>query len=343
VSCARCHQPEAAFRDGRSYPAATSLGASWTGRHAPTLLNAAFKTALFWDGRKDSLWSQALAPIESEVEHNFGRVGVAQLIARHYRADYEAVFGPLPADFGDLTRFPDGIGAPARGRPGTQTAGALDFDELSAADQDAVNRVFVHFGKAIAAYEVRLVSLDAPLDRFLQGDAAALSMEATTGLKLFVGKAGCSRCHTGPLLSDEAFHNLGVPQDGDHVPREDEGRHGVRARLESDAFNGAGRYSDDPARGAERLRALLGEPATPELGAFRTPSLRNVARTAPYFHNGYKESLLGVVTLYDEGGGRPGPFQGEKDEKLEPLLLTADEQDALVALLRAIDGVDAAP
>ena len=85
---------------------------------------------------------------------------------------------------------------------------------------DVVTQVLVNFGKAIAAYENKLVSLEAPFDRFVHEgkDSTAISPAAKRGARLFVGKASCIDCHNGPMLTDKGFHNIGIPQVGDHVP-----------------------------------------------------------------------------------------------------------------------------
>ena len=110
VSCARCHNPATGFADQRSLPDNTSLGAAFTGRNAPTLYNVEHNTWYFWDGRKDSLWSQALGPTESAVEHNGNRVQFAMVIRDLYtdgnaltgNNDHDDVFGLLPAEIADL-------------------------------------------------------------------------------------------------------------------------------------------------------------------------------------------------------------------------------------------------
>src|SRR6185369_7349930 len=109
-------------------------------RNAPSVINAAYSSWLFWDGRRDSLWSQALGPVESNHEHNTSRLQVARLIYDKYRGPYETIFGPMPA-MNDGTRFP------AEGKPGDPA-----FDGMDAGDRVAVNRVFANFGKAIEAY-----------------------------------------------------------------------------------------------------------------------------------------------------------------------------------------------
>lgn len=150
--------------------------------------------------------------------------------------------------------------------------------------------------KAIAAFERTVLSGDAPYDRFKAGDASALSGEAQQGMKLFFGKANCSACHSGPNFSDNAFHNIGVGMD---KPEVDKGR--------------------------EELSKLKGD-----RGSFKTPTLREIARTAPYMHNGQLATLEEVIDYYDRGG-TPNEFL---DEELYVLKLTPEEKEALASFLR---------
>jgi cytochrome c peroxidase len=349
LSCQSCHDllsPTASGSDDRSAPANASLGAAYTLRNAPTIINAAFSaTWQFWDGRKDSLWGQALAPTENPVEANGSRLRVAHLIQSKYADAYTAVFPAAPsndptsnppvlADLGDPARFP------SDGKPGDPA-----FDDLAPPDQDLVNRVFANYGKALEAYERRLTSrafTKAPFDQFLQslaGDStyanASLEPAAIRGAKLFIGKAGCRECHRGPLLTDFQFHDIGVPQEGAHVPASDDGRYTGAAALAADPFNRAGRYSDDQTPAPDEQVALAGAPATEDVGRFKTPSLRNVGKTAPYMHDGYYQTLWDVVNHYNFAGAT-GDYDGELDVALSPLLLTDAELGDLVEFLGSL-------
>src|SRR4029077_12353158 len=146
VSCATCHQPARGFSDGQ--PLETALGRGT--RNTPTLLNAAFNHWFFWDGRADSLWSQALQPLENPREVGGDRLHIAHLIAGDERlsAAYQRVFGKLPP-LADTARFP----AHARPDPDPQSAAARAWQAMEPADRTEVNRVFSNLGKAIEAYE----------------------------------------------------------------------------------------------------------------------------------------------------------------------------------------------
>jgi cytochrome c peroxidase len=356
VSCASCHDPLTAGVDHRSRPNATSLGVSYTDRNAPTVINAAYSPVWqFWDGRSDSLWSQALSPPEGPAECGGSRLGVAHVLYQRYRVLFRDVFGPaaLPDDLTDLTRFP------LEGKPGFEGGCTPDdleepfsdaFDcmvkevepQRGAADQRTVNQIYANFGKAIAAYERRLVSgafQPSPFDAFMAGDATAMSPAAIRGARLFVGRAGCAECHGGPMFADHSFHNVGVPQTGQYPPPTDAGRYdgiGGKENVVANVFNRRGDFSDD--RSDTSTGHLTFPAPAPEStkGQFKTPTLRNVGKTAPYMHNGVYQTLWDVVNHYNFGGAT-GPYSGSKDPALAPLLLTDAELGDLVEFLRALD------
>jgi cytochrome c peroxidase len=321
VACRTCHDPGLGGADPRAL-GGTSLGAAWTGRNAPSVVNAAYAPWLMWDGRKDSLWDQALAPIEGDHEHNSTRLHVVRVIHDRYRAPYEKLFGPMPA-MDDVARFP------ADGKPSMPA-----FDGMAPADKVEVNRVFSNFGKAIEAYERRLVDKESALERFLAGQTDAFTPGALRGARLFVGKAACNECHSGPTLSDGKFHNHGVPQHGVKIPATDPGRTAGIDQLKADEFNSGGVYSDMNRPGRwESLKA-----ADSDLGAFKTPTLRNVSKTGPYMHTGGFANLWDVVNWYNQAAGTDG-FSGKREAaSLVPLHLTNQEMADLVEFLKSLEG-----
>jgi cytochrome c peroxidase len=327
VSCASCHDPDSGGVDHRSVPAATSLGASYTNRNSPSVCNAAYSPLWqFWDGRKDSLWSQALSPPEGAAEGNTTRLDVAHFLASNYAQEYAAVFGPLP----DLS------GYPASGKPMDPS-----WENLPPADQKTVNTVYANFGKAIAAYERLLTSPNfAPsaFDRFMGGDKEAMSPAAIRGARLFIGHAGCAECHSGPMFTDYKFHNIGAPQQGQYVPTSDDGREDGVAGLWNDPFNRRGDFSDSP---SDAHLIAFQNPLTDDQkndldGLFKTPSLRNVSKTAPYMHDGVYTDLWEVVNHYNFGG-ESGNYSGEKDPAISPLLLGDGDLDDLIEFLQALE------
>jgi len=208
---------------------------------------------------------------------------------------------------------------------------------MSDADRDAVNRLFSNLGKAVAAYERRLVSRRAPFDEFVEGlktgEAAklqALRPAARRGLKLFVGRANCVLCHSGPNFSDGEFHNIGIPPArGKFTPD----RFAAIDLVRKDPFNTQGAFSDARSAGDTKLDFLV---KIQDLwGQIKTPSLRNVAKTAPYMHQGQFKTLEEVVRFYSTLEGMAQA--GHSDRLvLTPLRLTPAESSDLVAFLESL-------
>jgi cytochrome c peroxidase len=288
VSCSTCHQPDRAFTDGRSL--AQGVRQQNGTRNAPTLINSAYLTSLFWDGRRGSLEEQAADPLVNPVEH--GLDSHDEVLARvradaAYVAGFRAAFDVAP--------------------------GSIRLE---------------HVVKALAAFQRTLVAGDSPFDRYRYGgNPSALSDAQIRGLGLFAGRAGCTACHTigkeDALLTDNAFHSIGIGQ----------GR--AQSRL-ADRTTRLVRLSP-----AERDRGITSDPEVAELGRFavtlkpvdigrfRTPTLRNVALTAPYMHDG------SVPTL-GEAVEREVYYRGLESGR--PLILTPEEKADLVAFLEALTG-----
>lgn len=295
VSCASCHIPSRAFQDDK--PLANGVGT--TSRRTMPIAGTAYAPFLFWDGRKDSLWSQALGPLESPVEHGGSREQYARIVATHYRAEYEQLFGPLP----DLSQ------------------------------RDGVTAVFVNVGKSIAAFERRIQYGPSRFDRYvdaLSNDGRApenvLTRDEIAGLRLFLGKANCTQCHNGPLLTNNEFHNTGVPSGA----AADRGRMaGVRAVL-ADEFNCRSRWSDAKPEQCAELDFIVTDAHELER-AFKVPSLRNVADRAPYMHAGQISTLEEVIAHYNKAPAAPAGHT-----ELKPLRLNATEVRQLTAFLRTL-------
>lgn len=327
VSCATCHQPERLFTDG--LPLAQAVGT--TKRGTPTIIGLAYSPWFFWDGRRDSQWSQALAPMEDPAEHNGSRTQFAHILYQDatYRAAYEALFGPMPA-LSDPDRFPEQAG------PVENAEWAAAWENMSEADRLAVNQVFANIGKAIAAYERLIVPGPSRFDAYVQalvdgdqeGVNSTLSADELAGLRLFINQGNCTQCHNGPLFASHSFHSIGLPDLPEAEP--DIGRlSGVQQAL-SDPFNCLGDYSDaGPDDCAEtRFAKTAGQEL---MGAFKVPTLRNVAETAPYMHTGQFATLAEVLAHYNAAPAGP---TGHSD--LFPLGLSAAELDQLEAFLRTL-------
>jgi cytochrome c peroxidase len=279
-------------RSGFAEPRAVSVGVGGaTGvRNSPTVLNAAFLAEQFWDGRARTLEEQALQPLVNPVEMGMPDHAAVEAKLRGI-ADYPPLFG---AAFGDE---------------------AITIERAS---------------QAIASFERTLLSLDAPIDRFLAGDARAIPEAARRGWDLFNGKARCNNCHghvgAFPLFTDELYHNIGVAAKEvsfEALARRVEGQPEDLAKLAHEA-------------GINQLGRFLVTKERKDIGAFKTPQLRNVALTAPYMHDGSEKTLADVIEFYDRGGN-PNPWL---DGGMLALALTAGEKADLVALLETFTSDD---
>jgi cytochrome c peroxidase len=214
---------------------------------------------------------------------------------------------------------------------------------MTDADRQAVTAVYVNMGKAIAAYERKIMPGPSRFDRYvealLENDEAALreilTPQEIAGAKLFISKAQCINCHNGPLLMGTAFHNTGVPAAAG-LPTDDGRQSGVRMLLD-DEFNCLSAWSDAKPEDCGELRfaARSGEQL---VGAFKPPTLRNIAQTAPYMHAGQFATLAEVLKHYS--AAKPGPMG---HSELEPLNLSQAEMEQLIAFLGALSGPLAAP
>jgi cytochrome c peroxidase len=345
VACAGCHIATSAFSDTRSFQRQVSLGAGWGRRRAPSLLDVGQAKLVMWDGRRDTLYDQIFGPLETVVEMNSSRLYVAEQMYQKYRADYEAFFGPMPP-LGDASQFPQLSAAltgcqpknpsdpqPAcdgtrHGMPGDHA----EFDGLTPGNQTAVTAVVVNAGKAIGAFERLLACGPSPFDAWMHGSGSAISRAAQRGAAVFVGKGRCVTCHSGPFMSDQRFHNVGLVPAVVQQAFVDSNDHGAAAGVAAalaDPLNSLGAFSD----GRDgRLPASV----TPAMqGAFRTPILRCVSRRPTFMHTGQIGTLAGVVAFFNTGGA-PSGYPGSSE--IQPLGLDTLEQSELVAFLEALDG-----
>ncbi len=319
VSCAVCHIPERAFSDGRPRSVGAGGGAALgparpvgvsrltgqpfaeSARNAPTVLNAGFLGA--------GADADAVAPGDAYA----GFLSVLFWDGRSEKGLEGQALHPLGARdemAGDAYPFRDAhwtVLARLRAIPDYERRFRAAFPELA---DEATAITSSSLARAIAAFERTLVTPDAPFDRWLAGDDGALDAAATRGKALFFGRAGCAACHRGPMLSDFSFAVVGAPQAGPGLPE-----------ARGDDIGRAAVTGDD----ADRY-------------AFRTPPLRNVALTAPYFHAGTAASLAEVVAFFDRGGNDRGLPPSTLDRRLRPLGLPAEERADLVAFLGALTG-----
>ncbi len=298
ISCSRCHLPERNWTDGE----ARALGLTRVDRNTPSLNNVRLQRWFGWDGANDSLWAQSIRPILDARELGMS----AQQAAKLVRGDadlscrHKKVFGALPAE-----------------------------DE----------QLLVDIAKALAAFQETLASARTAFDEFrdalVRKDPAGIEKypeAAKRGLRIFVGKGSCNVCHVGPAFTNGEFHDTGIAffiEPG----RVDPGRHEGIRKLRASRFNLLGPYSDDPKRAtATSTRHVVLEHRN--FGEFRTPSLRNLALTAPYMHNGRLATLRDVVHHYTTIS--PDRLHSDGEAILKALKLPEPEAQDLVAFLESL-------
>ncbi|MER9603978.1 cytochrome c peroxidase [Mesorhizobium sp. M0243] len=322
ISCSTCHKIDRQFQD--DLPQAVGVGR--TSRRTMPLAGVARDPWFFWDGRRDSLWAQALTPLENPLEQAGNRAAYAHYIKARFGERYERIFGPLP----------DFSGMPLDASPLGNDAEKAAWNAMSGPQRDAVNGVFANIGKAIGAFERSIAPAPTRFDRFAldvatgaepKGDAV-FSKQEILGLKLFIGKANCVTCHNGPRFTDNSFHNTGVPPIAGLPP--DRGRIDAVRQVEADPFNCFGAYRDGDASACGELRFMVKD--GPQLiRAYKTPSLRGAATRSPYMHAGQFSSLDEVVAHY----AKAAPSV-EGTSEVHPLGLSDRERAALVAFLKTL-------
>ena len=263
-------------------------------RNAPTLLNALYNKTQFWDGRANTLEQQAALPITNAFE--MGSASIADAVSRIAGdKDYEAQF---------MLAFGRGVN-----------------------EQDML--------RAIATYERTLVSFDSPFDHFIAGDNNAISDSAKNGWQLFNTKARCNLCHAltekqqdVTVFTDNDFHNIGIGIIRHHVVP-------LAQQAERELAHGNLQAIDDAAIESEisALGRFLITKKQGDLASFKTPDIRNILVTGPYFHDGSMQTLWDIVDHYNKGDGVTDPWL---DGDIQPLALTEPEIDDLVAFLASL-------
>lgn len=319
VSCATCHQRSLAFTDGRT----TAKGITVVDRNTPSVVGAARQRWFYWDGRRDSLWAQALVPMEAAGEMGSSRLAVVRAIRedpKHRRA-YEELFGSLPSL--------EGAPMAQAGPIGPETH-RVAWRKVPVRTRRSIDAAFANIGKTIAAFESTLDFEPTRFDRYADTRADGLLNDSeVAGLRLFIDpKNQCMKCHNGPTLTNGGFHNIGT---GSSDPANlDLGRiAGLQAAI-LDQFNCRGRHSDDRHRCSE-LEHLA--PEAHLAGAFKVPSLRDAAKTGPYMHDGRFSTLGEVLEFYRAPPARSSAMPHE----LTPLPHLSDSDLAnLEAFLHAL-------
>ena len=305
VACVACHQPDRSFTD--SLPRARGLAP--VERNAVALQNLRLHRWYGWGGTSDSLWMASLRPILDPRE-----------------------IGATPEKVAFIVETGDGVACYYKAAFG---------EEPSTRD---VEKVLVNVAKALAAYQETLVTgrtaFDDYRDALARGEAppASYPTDAQRGLKIFFGRGNCAACHKGPNFTDDAFRGTAVQTFvGQATP--DTGRIEGLQTVRASRFNLSGRYNDDPAKGgASGVRDAKFEPV--DHARWRTPSLRNVAVTPPYLHNGSAASLYDVVRRYAKARGQPPYVDDER--RIRRVDLSARDVDDLVAFLETLTDADGA-
>jgi cytochrome c peroxidase len=298
VSCSRCHIPERNWTDGE----ARALGLVRVDRNTMSVTNVRVQRWFGWDGANDSLWAQSLRPLLDAREMGVDAARVAKVVRgdADLSCRYQKVFGALPSQ-----------------------------DEA----------VMVGVAKSLAAFQETLSSGRTAFDEFrdalVKGDAAGVAAypeDAKRGLGIFIGRGSCNTCHVGPAFTNGEFHDTGIPFFLDQGGV-DPGRHAGIQKLRASEFNLLGRYNDDARRstatGTTHVRL-----EHRNFGEFRTPSLRNLALSAPYMHNGRLATLRDVVNHYSTLS--PDRLHADGEAILKALKLSEQESRDLVAFLESL-------
>ena len=296
ISCAHCHDPAKAFADG--LPVAEGIKKLKGTRNSPTVINSAYYTSQFWDGRRLTLEEQAKDPFLNPVEHGLGeKEGFHDFIISVIRKDkgyveeFERVFGVKP-------------------------------------EQITID----HVVKAIASFERTVISGDSPFDRYVYGgDKTALSESAIRGLELYKGKARCQECHAisenYAIFTDNKFHNLGVGFKKIQPRLREMVREFRMAKQQGKELDKSVLTDAD----ISELGRFVVTLKTSDIGAFKTPTLRNIAVTGPYMHDGSMKTLEEVMELYNKGGEK-NPFLGS----VRVLDLTDQEIKDIIEFMKAL-------
>jgi cytochrome c peroxidase len=296
INCAHCHDPAKAFADGLSI--AEGINKLKGTRNSPTVINAAYYTSQFWDGRRPSLEEQAKDPFVNPVEHGLGeKQGFHEFILNVIRKDkgyvkeFERVFGVKPEEI-----------------------------------------TIEHVVKAIASFERTVISGNSPFDRYVYGgDKTALSESAIRGLELYKGKARCQECHAisenYAIFTDNKFHNLGVGFKKIQPRLRELVRQFRMAKQQGKELDKSILTDAD----ISELGRFVVTSKTSDIGAFKTSTLRNIAVTAPYMHDGSMKTLEEVMELYNKGGEK-NPFLGS----VRVLDLTDQEIKDIIEFLKAL-------
>lgn len=346
ISCSSCHQPEKYFTDGLSQAKALGVGK----RSTPTLLGAVWSPWQYWDGRKDSLWSQALEPIEHRDEMGTDRATFVRKLLKYYRDDYQEIFGKIS----NLKKLQRSAKNASPSKHISHVKLEKRWQALDEGMRTQINRIFTNAGKSLMAYQRQLILPLSRFDKFVdalsdysssghlpgrEAEIPYLSPQEISGMRLFMGKGNCASCHNGPFFTNYEFHNIGAPEFNEK--QVDLGRYSGVQSLMHDEFSCLSVWSDAQQSQCQEMMFL--KRSGPELvGAFKTPTLRNISQTAPYMQSGQFLDLTQVLNHYNVP---VPPFydRGQHPNRphfdILPLKLEQDEIENILFFLDALTSV----
>lgn len=299
ISCASCHDSNKGFTD--NLPVSIGHHGLTGTRNAPTVINAAFYKSQFWDGREPDLEGQSKQPFINPVEGGL--------------PDHQPILDILRNDTDYKTAFAEIF--------------KVSGDQLT----------MDHVAKAIASFERSIVAGNSPFDRYyFKGEKSALTEQQQRGFQLFLGQGRCVSCHTieqdHALFTDSRFHNIGV---GINAIQQDVPRL-AQAFLQAKVQGGDVDKMVLTDKKSSELGRFAVTSGIDEIGAFKTPTLRNIALTAPYMHDGSLKTLKEVVIHYNNGGVIPANAQANSflSGGIRPLNLLDSQIDDLVAFMEAL-------
>ena len=335
VACATCHPSDKLFADLKI----VSEGVFHLSRNAPTVINSRFRKSFFWDGRVSSLEEQAKIPVETEAEHGITRGRVAQLILQNYKPLYEHGFGAFPKSIIKLLQskkmfqaYPEVkktkfrvLSHNVQLQP-QNPFWVKNWNSLDQKQRDAIDQVFDNFAKSIAIFQRGLIAEDSPFDLFIKKLQQTKDIKKSlnkkfrtveyAGFRVFIERAQCIKCHNGPDLTDDKFHNTALIKPSLQI---DLGR---ASAFVTHPMSLCQLYNIEkcPSTASEALLKT-------SLAQFKTPSLRNVAMTPPYFHNGSIGTLEEVLIHYQSKPTKKA--LGAIDPLFNPIKLTKAEAPLL--------------
>ncbi len=330
TACATCHDPNTAWT---KHEALSHISADYPAkRHVPHLWNICYSRWFFWDGRADSLWSQALISLESPSEMNMKRIDIATLIINtpSLKDNYQRIFTAIPTGLIQALEQDDCMSGVNHSPKWTDLTNILQGD---------INTLFVNIAKTIASFEETIIAKDSPFDQFSQQlllkgniENPAISIDAAKGLKIFIGKAQCINCHSGANFSDGEFHHsflqTGLKRDADL------GRYNAIEELTQSDFNANSQYCDADKEGFRKKINFIYK-SYEFKHQFKTPTLRNIEKTYPYMHTGQYNNLREVINHYNTISKKIKVNQ-HKEVLLSSLSLSEHEINDLLKFLKTL-------